>query len=143
MNPLKDLEKFGQAPWLDNLSRGLVRNGELAKLVAEEGIKGVTSNPAIFEKSMGHSNEYDEEIKSLLAGGTAEIGQIFNTLAIADIQGACDVLRGVYDSTKKADGFVSMECNPYLALDTDATLVEATRAALRAYHFEDILKPLR
>ncbi|MDR3528756.1 MAG: bifunctional transaldolase/phosoglucose isomerase [Rhizomicrobium sp.] len=125
MNPLKDLEKFGQAPWLDNLSRGLVRGGELAKLVQEEGIKGVTSNPAIFEKSMGHSNEYDEEITSLLAEGKTEVGLMFNTLAIADIQAACDVLRGVYDATKKGDGFVSMECNPYLANDTAATLVEA------------------
>jgi len=125
MNPLKDLEKFGQAPWLDNLGRGLVRSGELAKLVQEEGIKGVTSNPAIFEKSMGHSNEYDEEITSLLAEGKTEIGLMFNTLAIADIQAACDVLRGVYDATKKGDGFVSMECNPYLANDTAATLVEA------------------
>jgi len=84
MNPLKDLEKFGQAPWLDNLSRGLVRSGELAKLVQEEGIKGVTSNPAIFEKSMGHSNEYDEEIQSLIAAGKTEVGLMFNTLAIAE-----------------------------------------------------------
>jgi len=125
MNPLKELEKFGQAPWLDNLGRGLVRSGELARLVQEEGIKGVTSNPAIFEKSMGHSNEYDDEIRSLLAEGKAEIGLIFNTLAIADIKAACDVLKGVYETTKKGDGFVSMECNPYLANDTEATLVEA------------------
>ncbi|GAA0530652.1 transaldolase/glucose-6-phosphate isomerase [Rhizomicrobium palustre] len=125
MNPLKELEKFGQAPWLDNLGRGLVRSGDLARLVQEEGIKGVTSNPAIFEKSMGHTNEYDDEIRSLLDAGKAEIGLIFNSLAITDIKAACDVLRPVYDATKKADGFVSMECNPYLALDTEATLVEA------------------
>lgn len=125
MNPLKDLEQFGQAPWLDNLGRGLVRSGELAKLVQEEGIKGVTSNPAIFEKSMGHSNEYDEEIRSLIDAGKVETGLMFNTLAIADIKAACDVLKPVYDKTKKADGFVSMECNPYLANDTEETLVEA------------------
>jgi transaldolase / glucose-6-phosphate isomerase len=125
MNPLKELGKYGQAPWLDNLGRGLVRSGELAKLVNEEGIKGVTSNPAIFEKSMGHSDEYNEEITSLLKAGTVEIGEMFNNLAFTDIRGACDVLKSVYDETKKADGFVSMECNPYLANDTEATLVEA------------------
>jgi transaldolase/glucose-6-phosphate isomerase len=125
MNPLKELGKYGQAPWLDNLGRGLVRSGELAKLVHEEGIKGVTSNPAIFEKSMGHSNEYDDEIKSLLAAGTVEVGEVFNNLAFTDIRAACDVLKTVYDETKKADGFVSMECNPYLANDTAATLTEA------------------
>ncbi len=125
MNPLKELGKYGQAPWLDNLGRGLVRSGELAKLVQEEGIKGVTSNPAIFEKSMGHSNEYDEEIRSLLEAGTVEIGAVFNNLAFTDIRGAADALKPVYDETKKADGFVSMECNPYLADDTAATLTEA------------------
>lgn len=125
MTPLKQLEQFGQSPWLDNLGRGLVRSGELAKLVQQDGIKGVTSNPAIFEKSMGHSNEYDDEIRSLLASGVAEIGLLFNTLAIADIQAAADVLRPVYDAAQKGDGFISMECNPYLANDTEATLVEA------------------
>ena len=125
MNPLKELGQFGQAPWLDNLSRGLVRDGELARLVKDDGIKGVTSNPSIFEKAMGHSNEYDDEIRALLASGTAELGELFNNLAFTDIRGACDVLRTVYDATKKADGFVSMECNPYLANDTEATLVEA------------------
>lgn len=125
MNPLKELGKLGTAPWLDNLGRGLVRSGELAKLVHEEGIKGVTSNPAIFEKSMGHSNEYDDEIRSLLAAGTMEVGEVFNNLAFTDIRSACDVLKSVYDATKKADGFVSMECNPYLANDTQATLTEA------------------
>jgi transaldolase / glucose-6-phosphate isomerase len=125
MTPLKQLEQFGQSPWLDNLSRGLVRGGELARMVREEGIKGVTSNPSIFEKAIGHSSEYDEEIAALLKRGVAEIGLLFNSLAIADIQGAADVLRSVYNATGKADGFVSMECNPYLANDTEATLVEA------------------
>jgi transaldolase/glucose-6-phosphate isomerase len=125
MNPLKELEKCGQAPWLDNLSRGLVRDGELARLVKDDGIKGVTSNPSIFEKAMGHSNEYDDEIRTLLKNGTTELGVVFNNLAFTDIRAACDVLRSVYDATGKADGFVSMECNPYLANDTEATLVEA------------------
>jgi len=125
MNPLKELDRFGQSPWLDSLSRGLVRSGELARVVAEDGIKGVTSNPAIFEKSIGHSTEYDEEIASLLDSGLADIGLIFRRLAYADIRAACDVLRPVYDATKKADGFVSMEVSPYLADETQPTIEEA------------------
>ena len=125
MNPLKDLEQFGQAPWLDNLSRGLVRGGELAKLVERDGIKGVTSNPAIFEKAIGHSDEYDEEIGQLLQRGCADLGAIFRQLAVADIRSAADVLRTVYDTTKAADGYVSLEVSPYIANDTDATIAEA------------------
>jgi transaldolase/glucose-6-phosphate isomerase len=125
MTPLKQLGEFEQSPWLDNLSRDLVRSGELAQLVEQDGIKGVTSNPAIFEKAMGHSSAYDEEIRSLLAAGKVDVGEIFNNLAFTDIRAACDVLRPVYDATNKADGFVSMECNPYLANDTEATLTEA------------------
>ena len=125
MNPLKELEQYGQAPWLDNLSRGLVRGGELARLVKDDGIKGVTSNPSIFEKAIGHSSEYDEEISTLLKSGVTDLGVIFNNLAFTDIRAACDALHSVYNATNKADGFVSMECNPYLANDTQATLVEA------------------
>jgi len=125
MTPLKQLEQFGQSPWLDNLSRGLVRGGELARLVQEDGIKGVTSNPSIFEKAVGHSSEYDEEIAHLMGRGVTEIGTIFNNIAFTDIRAACDVLKSVYDTAGKGDGFVSMECNPYLANDTEATLVEA------------------
>ncbi len=125
MNPLKELERYGQAPWLDNLSRGLVRGGELARLVEQDGIKGVTSNPAIFEKSIGHSTEYDEEIESLLKSGCTDIGTIFRRLAVADIRAACDVLRGVYDATKRGDGFVSMEVSPYIANETEPTIAEA------------------
>ena len=125
MNPLKDLERFGQAPWLDNLSRGLVRSGELSKLVERDGIKGVTSNPAIFEKAIGQSNEYDEEIGKLLQRGCADIGAIFRQLAVADIRSAADALRSVHRATKCADGFVSLEVSPYIANDTDATIAEA------------------
>jgi transaldolase / glucose-6-phosphate isomerase len=125
MNPLQNLGNFGQAPWLDNLSRGLVRGGGLAKLVSEDGIKGVTSNPAIFEKSIGHSTEYDEEIASLLKRGCADIASVFRQLAVADIRSACDVLHTVYEETKGADGFVSLEVSPYIAHDTEATIAEA------------------
>ena len=125
MNPLKDLEKFGQAPWLDYVSRGLLREGELARLVEQDGIKGVTSNPSIFEKAIGHSNEYDEEIGKLLQKGCTDVGAIFRQLAVADIRAAADVLAPVYRATKAADGYVSMEVSPYIAHDTEATLAEA------------------
>ncbi len=125
MNPLKDLERFGQAPWLDYVSRGLLRGGELARLVERDGIKGVTSNPSIFEKAIGHSDEYDEEIGRLLQRGCAEVGAIFRQLAVADIRAAADVLSPVYEATKAADGYVSMEVSPYIAHDTEATIAEA------------------
>jgi len=125
MNPLKDLEKFGQAPWLDYVSRGLLRDGELARLVQQDGIKGVTSNPSIFEKAIGHSNEYDEDIGKLLQKGCTDVGTIFRQLAVADIRAAADVLAPVYKATKAADGYVSMEVSPYIARDTEATLAEA------------------
>ena len=115
MNPLKDLERFGQAPWLDYVSRGLLRDGELARLVEQDGIKGVTSNPSIFEKAIGHSSEYDEEIGRLLQRGCADVGAIFRQLAVADIRAAADVLAPVYEATKAADGYVSMEVSPYIA----------------------------
>jgi transaldolase / glucose-6-phosphate isomerase len=125
MNPLKELEQFGQAPWLDNLSRGLVKSGELKRLAEEEGIKGLTSNPAIFEKSIGHSDEYDEEIASLLQSGISDVGAIFRKLAVADIKDACDALHFVYENTKGVDGYVSLEVSPYIAHETEATIAEA------------------
>lgn len=125
MNPLKDLERFGQAPWLDYVSRGLLRSGGLKKLVEQDGIKGVTSNPSIFEKAIGHSDEYDEEIGRLLHRGCADAGAIFRQLAVTDIRAAADVLAPVYETTKAADGYVSMEVSPYIAHDTDATIAEA------------------
>jgi transaldolase / glucose-6-phosphate isomerase len=125
MNPLKDLEQFGQAPWLDYVSRGLLRDGGLARLVERDGIKGVTSNPSIFEKAIGHSSEYDEEIGRLLQRGCADVGAIFRQLAVADIRAAADVLAPVYEATKAADGYVSMEVSPYIAHDTEATIAEA------------------
>jgi transaldolase/glucose-6-phosphate isomerase len=125
MNPLKDLERFGQAPWLDYVSRGLLRDGELARLVEQDGIKGVTSNPSIFEKVIGHSNAYDEEIGGLLQRGCGDVGAIFRQLAVADIRAAADTLAPVYEATMAADGYVSMEVSPYIARDTAATIAEA------------------
>ncbi|HSZ74933.1 MAG TPA: bifunctional transaldolase/phosoglucose isomerase [Rhizomicrobium sp.] len=125
MNRLHQLEKFGQSIWLDNLSRALLRTGGLKKLIDEDGVKGVTSNPSIFEKAIGHSDDYDDAIADLLKRGSPDAGVIFRALAVKDIQDAADTLRGVYDATSGADGFVSMEVSPYIAMDTDATIAEA------------------
>jgi transaldolase/glucose-6-phosphate isomerase len=127
MNPVKALENHGQAVWLDFLARGFVANGDLKKLIDTDGVKGVTSNPSIFEKAIGSSDEYDGAIGKALKGGDRAIAELFEHLAIEDIQHAADVLRPVYDELKGEDGFVSLEVSPYLAMDTKGTIVEAER----------------
>ncbi|HEX4409915.1 MAG TPA: bifunctional transaldolase/phosoglucose isomerase [Xanthobacteraceae bacterium] len=127
MNPLKSLQDYGQAVWLDFLSRGFTAKGGLKKLVDEDGIRGVTSNPSIFEHAIGHTDEYDDAIGRLLRERDLSAGDIFEHLAIEDIQATADVLRPVYHATRGADGFVSMEVSPYLAKDTAATIAEAKR----------------
>src|SRR5712672_3142339 len=127
MNPVKALENHGQAVWLDFLARGFVANGDLKKLIDTDGVKGVTSNPSIFEKAIGSSDEYDGAIGKALKGGDRAIAELFEHLAIEDIQHAADVLRPVYDRLKGADGFVSLEVSPYLAMDTKGTIAEAKR----------------
>jgi transaldolase/glucose-6-phosphate isomerase len=124
MNRVKQLETFGQSVWLDFVSREFLRSGDLKRLIEEDGLKGMTSNPAIFEKSFSHGTAYDDDIRRLSAEGCS-VGTIFRRLSIADIQAACDALRGVYDAQKGADGFVSIEVSPYLAFDTDASIAEA------------------
>ena len=127
MNPLKQLEACGQSPWLDYLKRSLVEKGELRTLIERDGLKGVTSNPSIFEKAIGESDEYADALKQFQAGGDHSISAIYEHLAIADIQAAADVLRPVYDETRGRDGYISLECSPYLANDTEATIAEALR----------------
>jgi transaldolase / glucose-6-phosphate isomerase len=127
MNPVKELEKHGQAVWLDFLARGFVANGDLKKLIDTDGVKGVTSNPSIFEKAIGSSDEYDSPIGSALKKGDRSIAELFEHVAIEDIQHAADVLRPVYDELKGHDGFVSLEVSPYLAMDTKGTIAEAER----------------
>jgi transaldolase / glucose-6-phosphate isomerase len=127
MNALKQLEQQGQAVWLDFLARGFVEKGELKKLVTQDGLRGVTSNPSIFEKAIASGDEYDGAIRARLAEDDASIGDLYEHLAIADIRNAADVLREVYDATHGADGFVSLEVSPYLANDTGATIAEARR----------------
>ena len=127
MNPVKALQDHGQAVWLDFLSRGFVANGGLKKLVDEDGLRGVTSNPSIFEHAIGHTNEYDDAIRQMLQRADYSPGQMFEQLAVEDIRSATDVLRPVFDATRGADGFVSIEVSPYLALDTQGTIEEAKR----------------
>src|SRR6201995_3563777 len=127
MNPVKALEAHGQAVWLDFLARGFVAKGDLKKLIDSDGVKGVTSNPSIFEKAIGSSDEYDEPIGKALKKGDRPVAELFEHLAIEDIQHAADVLRPVYDRLKGDDGFVSLEVSPYLAMDTKGTIAEAER----------------
>ncbi|MCX7318343.1 MAG: bifunctional transaldolase/phosoglucose isomerase [Hyphomicrobiales bacterium] len=127
MNPVKALELHGQAVWLDFLARGFVAKGDLKKLIESDAVKGVTSNPAIFEKAIGSSDEYDAPIAAALKSGDKTPADLFEALAVEDIQHAADVLKPVHDATKGRDGFVSLEVSPYLALDAEGTIAEAKR----------------
>ena len=127
MNPLKALEACGQSPWLDYLKRSLIENGELRTLIERDGLKGLTSNPSIFEKAIGESAEYADALKQFQVEADHSISAIYEHLAIADIHGAADVLMPVYEQTHGRDGYVSLECSPYLANETEATVAEALR----------------
>lgn len=127
MNPLRTLNEFGQSVWLDFIQRKLLTGGELKRLVEEDGLAGVTSNPAIFEKAIADSDDYDDLIARLGAGGSADPKGVYEAIATRDIQEAADVLRPVYDDTGRRDGYVSLEVSPYLAHDTEGTVAEARR----------------
>ena len=126
INPLKDLLKFGQSVWLDYIRRDLMTTGELKRLIEEDGLRGMTSNPAIFEKAISDSNLYDDILHSLAGKNLTPIAK-FEALAIRDIQDAADGLRAVFDASKGQDGFVSLEVSPYLARNTQGTIEEARR----------------
>jgi len=127
MNPLRGLNGQGQAAWLDYILRDMLIDGRLSDLVREDGISGVTSNPAIFEQAIGGSAAYDEQLSGLLVANPGQdLEVLYEELAIRDIQAAADVLRPVYDATDGADGFVSLEVSPHLAYETDTT-IEAAR----------------
>jgi transaldolase len=121
---LARLTALGTSVWLDQIERKLVEGGELARLVAEESLRGMTSNPAIFEKAILGSEEYDDQIAKLAHDG-ADSRTIYQAVAIQDVQGAADVLRSVYDETNGYDGYVSFEVDPDLAFDTDKTIAQA------------------
>jgi len=129
MNPLKRLwEEQGQAVWLDFIERSLLSTGRLARLVAEDGVRGVTSNPSIFQNAIEGSDAYDEAVNALLAGGERlSTTDLYEALAIADIQAAADVLLPLWEDTGGGDGFVSLEVSPHLARDTEGTVEEARR----------------
>ncbi len=126
-NPLQRLAQFKQSPWLDFIQRSFLLEGKLGALVREDGLKGVTSNPSIFEKAMGHGTDYDEQFKSLVAAGNSDVSSLYETMAIDDIRTAADVLKPVWDETEGLDGYVSLEVSPYLGLRTEPTIVEARR----------------
>ena len=126
MNSLLELTTCGQSYWLDNLTRDMITNGELRRRVTEEGLRGITSNPATFHKAITGSREYDAQIKRLAGEGKGP-ADIYEHLAITDVRDACDILRPVYDASAGVDGFVSLEVSPYLAHDTLGTMQEARR----------------
>lgn len=126
MSALLQLREHGQSYWLDNLTRGMLVDGGLARRVETEGLRGVTSNPAIFHNAITGSAQYDEDIARFTARGLG-VEAVYDRLTIADVQDACDVLRGVWESSGGVDGYVSLEVSPHLANDTEGTVREARR----------------
>jgi transaldolase/glucose-6-phosphate isomerase len=126
-NPLRTLQEYGQSVWLDFVSRDLLKSGGLTKLIAEDGLRGVTSNPSIFEKAIGHGDDYDALIAQAEASGDLDPGALFEDLAVRDIQEGADKLNAVYEQTQRRDGFISLEVSPYLAMNTHETIEEARR----------------
>ncbi|PYV44316.1 MAG: transaldolase [Acidobacteria bacterium] len=125
-NPLVELQLYGQSVWHDNISRNLLDSGKLQRLINEDGLRGLTSNPTIFEKAINGSSDYDASLKSLLAQGR-EVKEIYEALAIEDIQRASDLFRPIFNEAAGQDGFVSLEVSPKLAQKTEETIQEARR----------------
>jgi transaldolase/glucose-6-phosphate isomerase len=126
-NPLKQLAEAGQSIWLDYMHRKLMETGELKRLLDEDAVTGMTSNPSIFEKAIGEGGDYDDRVKAAMDAGVSEPMDIYERLAIKDIQDAADQLKPVWDRTHGVDGYVSLEVSPYLAMDADKTIHEAER----------------
>ena len=126
-NRLRELERYGQSIWYDSLRRGIIASGELARFIVEDGLKGLTTNPAIYEKAIGATHDYDAELATLLPRADLDPKAIYEQLAIHDIQAAADLLGPVHDATGGRDGFVSLEVSPMAARDEAATLAEARR----------------
>jgi len=126
-NPLKALNNFGQSVWLDYIRRSLITTGELVRLIEEDGLRGITSNPAIFEKAITGSSDYSAALGELENRTDLDAKGVYEHLALRDIQDAASALRVVYDSTKRRDGYVSLEVSPSLAHKTQETIEEARR----------------
>jgi transaldolase len=123
-NKVKQIHSFGQSIWLDFIDRAIIASGNLKKLIDEDGVRGVTSNPAIFEKAITSSSDYDADIRKL-ADGNKTNEEIFFGLAISDIKQATDIFKGLYEESKGGDGYVSLEVSPFLALDDEGTTKQA------------------
>src|SRR5262252_1923364 len=125
-NPLQSLQAYGQSVWLDYIRRSLITSGELQRLLDEDGLRGVTSNPSIFEKAIVGSTDYKDVLE---AQGSSDLDakSLYEKLAIRDIQDAADILLQVYERSNKRDGYVSLEVSPTLARDTEGTIQEARR----------------
>jgi transaldolase len=126
-NHLRELGDAGQAVWLDYLHQKILEDGELARLIQQDGVKGLTSNPSIFEKAIGDGDAYDARVQAELKRGDSRPQALFERIAIADIQAAADIFRPTFDRLGGRDGFVSLEVSPTLANDTDGTIAEARR----------------
>jgi len=126
-SPIFEANDHGQSIWLDNISRDLLLSGELRRWVEDEGIRGVTSNPAIFEKAIAKTSDYDPAVRALIGQGVGDAQGVFEKLAVQDIQLGCDVLRPIWEESGGRDGFVSLEVSPHLANDTEGTIAEARR----------------
>lgn len=126
-NPLIDVQKYGQSIWYDNIRRGMITSGDLQRMIDQDGLLGITSNPAIFEKAIAESGDYDPAIRAHVLQGVDSAMDIYERVAIEDIQLAADVLRPTYEKTGHRDGFVSFEVSPHLAADTEGTVEYARR----------------
>jgi transaldolase len=123
---LHELSELGQSVWIDFLSLEMLQNGELARMIEEDAVVGVTSNPTIFQKAISEGNVYDDELREALAEED-DPKEVFIRLAVHNVQAACDLLRPVWDGGNGRDGYVSIEVDPNLAFDTDGTIAEAQR----------------
>jgi transaldolase len=126
MNPLVELHAYGQSFWYDNIRRKFLADGTIQALIDEDGLRGITANPSIFEKAVGNHDDYDAQISELARDGK-DVMAIYETLAITDIQTACDLFAPLYQASNRGDGYVSLEVSPHLASDTEATIREAKR----------------
>ena len=126
MNPLVELHKFGHSFWYDNIHRRMLVSGQLKRMIEEDGLRGMTSNPTIFEKAINSGTDYDDAIRQLVGRGLA-VPEVYEAVAVADIQAAADLFRPLYDRENGNDGYVSLEVSPKLAHDTQGTITEAQR----------------
>ena len=127
MNPIDELRRYGQSLWLDYISRGMIRSGELKRLIEQAGITGLTSNPTLFERAIDETHDYDDALRRLDADSHLDARAVYESLSVEDVRAAADALRPVYKRTGGADGYASIEVSPYLAHDSSATVAEASR----------------